>query len=188
MKILYIYIYLFITACAIEEVPRQPLLSPPNGLSVQKAPALGSVIIPPADGLAIYFTANNNEIYFDGFLIYISTVEADFQEDTNVIIPTLKPTDKPGSSALLLKNLDNTSDTVYSIYKGGQMSFPELVIYPVTAPYTNTQKPVFTLTCFSDLPNGNSFQAGTTYYFAAYSYSSVDDTISLPSNIAKITF
>lgn len=189
MKIQFILLLLLLSACAIEEIPRQPLLSPPLGLAVQLAPATGSTSTPPKNGIALYFTANNNEIYFSGFLIYVSTQKQDFQEETNVIIPTLNPTNKPNSKAQLLKNKKPT-DSTFSIYVGGQMVFPNLFTYPEDAQRSPDflEKPSFTLTSFAELPDGTSFVEDTTYYFVVYSYSSVDDAISLPSNIVEIKY
>ncbi len=178
---------LLLLSCAIEEIPRQPLLATPLGLKVKTAPAIGS-----GTALGMFFTANNPEIYFTGFAIYVSTQVEDFGFFANpdeAFFPLL-PTEVPGNKAQLLKNYSDTDDTHLSIWVGGAMSFPERRFYPPDLIHDNTplEDPTFTLSSFSELPNGDPFVSGTIYYFAVYAYSTVDDAYSLPSNISTIIF
>ena len=178
---------LLLLSCAIEEIPRQPLLSTPLGLKVKTAPAVGAGVGP---ALGLLFTANNPEIYFTGYAIYVSTKITDFGSFANpdeAFFPLL-PTDVPGNSAQLLTNYTDAGDTSLSIWVGGAMSFPERRFYPpdLITDGTPAEDPTFTLSSFSTLPDGTIFTSGDIYYFAAYAYSAVDAAYSLPSNIATI--
>ncbi|MGL4676678.1 MAG: hypothetical protein ACRCWI_03315 [Brevinema sp.] len=193
---------LLTTSCTIEQIPRQPLLATPLGLQVKTAPAIGGGV-----GLGLFFTANNPEIYFSGFSIYVSTREEDFKSflvdtsGTNVFFP-LNPLQVPGTQARLLTNYTPINDTNVSIWIGGKMAFPERRFYPPppsqlildNSPNIPETNPEFTLTSFSSLPpalgqtSGEPFVSGTTYYFAVYAYSSINSAFSLPSNIGSIVF
>ena len=197
-KIALCFFTLLLSSCAIEEIPRQPLLTTPLGLKVKTAP---SSVAGGGTALALFFTANNPEIYFTGYAIYASTRLDDFGSFANpdeVFFP-LKPTDVPGNEAQLLKNINNPSDTNLTIYVGGAMSFPERRFYPPDVSINGDSPPAdptFDSSSFNNLPGNpdnplapvGPFVSGTTYYFAAYAYSIVDAAYSLPSNIATITF
>lgn len=180
-----------LSSCSIDEIPRQPLLATPLGLKVKTAPAQGG-----GTGLALFFTANNPEIYFTGYALYISTRIEDFTSfaDAGEVFFPLKPTDVPGSQAQLLKNFITANDENLTIYVGGAMSFPERRFYPPSPDYlsitpnSSPADPTFTVTGFKDLPDGTPFISGTVYYFAVYAYSAVDTSYSLPSNITTINF
>ena len=181
-KIALYFSVLLLLSCAIEEIPRQPLLSTPLGLKVKIAPAVGG-----GNALGLFFTANNPEIYFTGYAIYVSPQISDFQSFSDSFFP-LKPTDVSGSKAQLLKRYDIPTDENLTIWVGGAMSFPERRFYPPDATTDNRppENPAFTLSSFKTLPDGTLFTVGTTYYFAAYAYSAVDSAYSLPSNIASV--
>lgn len=189
-KIVLCFSTLLLLSCSIEEIPRQPLLTTPLGLKVKTAPAIGS-----GTALALFFTANNPEIYFTGFAIYVSTRLEDFGSfagPDEVFFP-LKPTDVPGNEAQLLKNYSNPDDANLTIFIGGAMAFPERRCYPPDvvkdgSPSVSLSDPIFTLSSFNSLPDGNPFVPGETYHFAVYAYSSVDVAYSLPSNITTIVF
>ncbi len=200
MKKYLLVMFLIFTSCEIEEVLRQPLLASPLGLEVKTAPlADGS-----GTGLVLYFTANNPEIYFSGFSIYVS-------DDPDCLTAT-KDTywfDIEESDATLLPN-DNpiSDDCKMSIYVGGEMAFPERRTYPESVGWntdtSTSSSPEFTWTTFSEYTNTitnettgdityditvfDDITSETTFYFAVYSYSSIDDEYSLPSNVASITF
>ncbi|MGL5955866.1 MAG: hypothetical protein ACRC0X_04580 [Brevinema sp.] len=190
---------LFFVSCAIEQIPRQPLLATPLGFQVKTASAIGE-----GAGLGLFFTANNPEIYFSGFSIYVSTRKEDFQafpEGNSTFFP-LNPLEVPDSKARLLTNYTPVSDTNVSIWIGGKMAFPERRFYPPPPtelildnnPNIPETDPEFSLTSFNSLPpapgmtEGEPFVSGTTYYFAVYAYSSINSAYSLPSNIAEIRF
>lgn len=187
----YLFLLLFFSACAIEEVERQPLLASPLGLNVQ---VVSRTSPPPAvpEGIAMYFTANNNEIYFTGFSLYISTRKEDFQCYDGTFF-AIKPTLVPGSQARLLTNYTFANEKNLSISVNGAMAFPELYLYPPDATFTAGTR-IFATTTFTELPplpdgtGGGPFVPGTTYYFVAFSYSTVDNVYSLPSNIEQITY
>lgn len=182
---------IFLSACAIDEIPRQPLLTAPLGLTAKFAPAIGKP--PGTKGIVLYFTCMNPEIYFSGYAIFVSTNKKDFSHfpSDNIFFP-ICPTDVPGNTSQLLKNVDRQDDDKISIYIGVPMSFATIQIYPPTAIVDgnsqNIQAPSFSTTSFVDLPNGSPFVVGTKYFFAAYAYSTVDNVYSLPSNIAEITY
>ena len=201
-KIALCFSALLLSSCAIEEIPRQPLLTTPLGLKVKTAP---SSVAGGGTALGLFFTANNPEIYFTGYAIYISTRLEDFGSFANpdeVFFP-LKPTDVPGNEAQLLKNYSNPNDTNLTIFVGGAMSFPERNFYPPVKTGdlsidgdSPPADPTFIFSSFNSLPGNpdnplapvGPFVSGTTYYFAVYAYSIVDAAYSLPSNIATIIF
>lgn len=182
---------LFFSACAIEEVERQPLLASPLGLNVQ---VVYHAAVQPAvpEGIAMYFTANNNEIYFTGFALYVSTQKEDFQCYDSTFF-AIRPTLVPGSKARLLTNYTFPNEKNLSISVNGAMAFPELYLYPPDATFAKGTR-TFETTTFTELPplpdgtGGGPFVSGTTYYFVAFSYSTVDNVYSLPSNIEEITY
>ena len=207
-KIALCFSTLLLLSCAIEEIPRQPLLATPLGLKVKKTTN-------PTDGnaLGVFFTANNPEIYFTGFAIYVSTREEDFSTFAGSAFFPLKPTDVLGSQAQLLTNYNNIDDTSLSIWVGGAMAIPQRTYYPPVKKDDGTignlvidgtspdEDPIFIFSSFNILPGrpaspggtpppiaGGPFLAGTDYYFAVYAYSAVDTEYSLPSNIVKVTF
>lgn len=200
-NLLMITYFLIFSSCEIEEIPREPLLATPLGLQVKVAPAPNAPDGSPRTGLVLFFTANNPEIYFSGFSIYVSTREEDFRffaDETEAFFP-LNPTQVPGTQARLLTNYTPVNDTNVSIWVGGKMAFPERRFYPHNAtlssdPNIPESDPQFTLTTFSELPPGvpgvagEPFTPGTRYYFAVYSYSSIDTEYSLPSNVVSIIF
>ena len=189
-KIALCFFTLLLSSCAIEEIPRQPLLTTPLGLKVKTAP---SSVAGGGTALALFFTANNPEIYFTGYAIYASTRLDDFGSFANpdeVFFP-LKPTDVPGNEAQLLKNINNPSDTNLTIYVGGAMSFPERRFYPPDVSINGDSPPAdptFNSSSFNTLPDGTAFIPEKAYYFAAYAYSIVDAAYSLPSNITTVIF
>ncbi len=193
MKKYTLILFLLFSSCEIEEVARQPLLATPLGLQVKTAPAVGG-----GTGLVLFFYANNPEIYFSGFSIYVSTRKSDFSYIGGDAYWPINPMDVPGSQASLLTNYTSSTDTNITIYVGGEMAFPERRTYPEVVGWdtstSDTTSPEFTWTSFSTLPptstggNGGNFVSGTEYYFAVYSYSSLDNEYSLPSNIESIVF
>ena len=187
-KIALCFSVLLLSSCAIEEIPRQPLLTTPLGLKVKTAP---SSVAGGGTALALFFTANNPEIYFTGYAIYISTRLEDFKSfDGSVLFP-LKPTDVPGNEAQLLKNITNPNDTNLTIFVGGAMSFPERRFYPPDVSINGDSPPAdptFNSSSFNTLPDGTAFIPEKAYYFAAYAYSIVDAAYSLPSNITTVIF
>lgn len=201
IKSFFTFFFLIFSACEIEEIPREPLLATPLGLEVKTAPAPNAPDGSPRTGLVVFFTANNPEIYFSGFSIYVSTREEDFRffaSETESFFP-LNPLQVPGTHARLLTNYAPVIDTNVSIWIGGKMAFPERRFYPPDAllssdPNIPESNPEFSLTSFSELPpggpgvDGMPFTPGTRYYFGVYAYSSIDAEFSLPSNIVSIVF
>ena len=187
-KIALCFSVLLLSSCAIEEIPRQPLLTTPLGLKVKTAP---SSVAGGGTALALFFTANNPEIYFTGYAIYISTRLEDFESFNDSVFFPLKPTDVPGSQAQLLKNITNPNDTNLTIFVGGAMSFPERRFYPPDVSINGDSPPAdptFNSSSFNTLPDGTAFLPGEAYYFATYAYSIVDAAYSLPSNITTVIF
>ncbi|MGL4366978.1 MAG: hypothetical protein ACRCTQ_01650 [Brevinemataceae bacterium] len=189
-QILITILVLLGTACSIEEIPRQPLLASPLGLTVSTA---ASTAPGGGTGIAMFFTSMNNEIFFSGYAIYISTRKEDFQSSQNIFF-AVKPTDVPGSDARLLVNYQKVDDEFLTLSIVGAMAYPNMFYYPPDAVPDSTQIPNFTSTSFSEIPNkpdgtgAGPFVPGTIYYFAVYAYSAVDNIYSLPSNIAELKF
>ncbi len=183
-----ILILFTLSSCSITEIERNPLLATPLGLIAKTAVASGG-----GTGVVLYFNANNPEIYFTGFSIYVSTEVGDLTNinPDNVFFP-INPMDVAGTSAQLLTNYSPVTDTNLTIYIGACMSYPSYYTYPEDASFVagsvDDNDPDFSLTTFSTLPDGTAFADGTTYYFAVYSYSSLDVEYSLPSNIARLDF
>ena len=190
-------LFFFLSSCAIDEISRFPILASPLGLKVQFVPGVPLAVPPIPAGFAMYFTANNDETYFDGFTIFISTRRADFEGikgtvENDIYFPT-PPTEVFGSDARLLPSIGPTPDTNLSIFVGFEMSEPARFIYPSDASPNTGQDPVFISTSFTSLPplpngtGGGPFATGT-YYFAVYAYSSLDVSYSLASNIEEVAY
>ncbi len=192
----FLVLFFFLSSCAIDEISRLPLLASPLGLKVKLVPV---VVGPPAipAGFAMYFTANNDETYFDGFSIFISTQKSDFEQikgtvENDIYFP-IPPTEVPSSDARLLPSIGPTPDTNLSIFVGFEMSDPAQFVYPSDASPNTGQDPVFISTSFTSLPplpdgtGGGPFATGT-YYFAVYAYSSLDVSYSLASNIEEVAY
>ena len=191
----FLVLFFFLSSCAIDEIPRLPILASPLGLKVQLVPGVAGA----PSGFAMYFTANNDETYFDGFSIFMSTQKSDFERikgtvGNDIYFPT-PPTEVGPTTARLLPSIGPTPDTNLSVFVGFEMSDPAQFVYPSDASPNTGQDPVFITTSFKTLPplvggsgGGGAFVPGTTYFFAVYAYSSLDVSYSLASNIEEVIY
>ncbi|MGL4563172.1 MAG: hypothetical protein ACRCVW_04880 [Brevinema sp.] len=195
MKYLWLPLFLFLSSCEVERIEGIPSLNPPLGVHVEQV---------GTDGIGIYFHAYNRESYFYGYTIFISTRREDFTQTSERVFG-VDPRSLTGNQVRLLTN-SNPIETAVSL-KESIMSRPqtEPFVYPRDAQTTlgvvdpsNPTITNFLTTSLKSLPprpdgtdGGALFIAGTTYYFAVYSYAAVNLTeqrFSLPSEIIELTF
>lgn len=139
---------LVLSSCIIGALQTGFPLNPPLGLEVyQEATNI----------LKAKWWGNNNENYFSGYVIFISTNSNDLYTD---------------------RNSTNHFDKPYLLSSSSNLPTVIAPISSITKEYNYT---------ITSLPNGDPIQVGITYYIAVSAFSSSKQTFSPLSNITNIT-